>query len=104
MCRFTIACALRIKRDAHLKITFWNLLWEEEGLPPLLNPRIRRELHRALMQIATDACPFLNLPNSRKSHWGEGITAEQMREIQWVRPHVVAQVSFTEWTSGGKLR
>ncbi len=69
-----------------------------------LNPRLRRELHKALMQIATTTCPFVNLPNSKKSHWGEGITAEQMTEIQWVQPHVVAQISFTEWTSGGNLR
>ena len=69
-----------------------------------LNPRNRRELHAALMQIASDDCPFANLPNSKKSHWGEGITAEQMKEIQWVIPGVVAQVSFTEWTSGGNLR
>jgi bifunctional non-homologous end joining protein LigD len=69
-----------------------------------LNPKNRRELHAALMQIAADVCPFANLPNSKKSHWGEGITAAQMKEIQWVIPKVVAQVSFTEWTSGGNLR
>jgi bifunctional non-homologous end joining protein LigD len=69
-----------------------------------LNPQIRRALHAALMQIEADVCPFANLPNSKKSHWGEGITAEQMKEIQWVIPRVVAQVSFTEWTSGGNLR
>lgn len=69
-----------------------------------LNPRNRRELNAGLMQIAADVCPFANLPNSKKSHWGEGITAEQMKEIQWVMPRVVAQVSFTEWTSGGNLR
>jgi bifunctional non-homologous end joining protein LigD len=69
-----------------------------------LNPRNRRELHAGLMQIASDVCPFANLPNSKKSHWGEGITAEQMKEIQWVMPRVVAQISFTEWTSGGNLR
>ena len=27
-----------------------------------------------------------------------------MAEIQWLQPHVVAQVSFTEWTTGGNLR
>jgi bifunctional non-homologous end joining protein LigD len=69
-----------------------------------LDPKNRRELHTALMRIAADVCPFANLPNSRKSHWGGGITAEQMKEIQWVIPRMVAQVSFTEWTSGGNLR
>jgi bifunctional non-homologous end joining protein LigD len=36
--------------------------------------------------------------------WGEGITVEQMKEIQWLVPNVVAQVSFTQWTKGGNLR
>ena len=71
-----------------------------QGLTPLK----RRELHALFKPLLTDVCPFANLPNTRKSHWGEGITAEQMKEIQWVIPKVVAQVSFTEWTSAGNLR
>lgn len=69
-----------------------------------LNPRNRRELAERLRPFKTNGCPFANLPNSKKSHWGEGITADQMKEIQWVRPELIAQVSFTEWTSGGNLR
>ena len=69
-----------------------------------LNPRSRRELAELLRPLRTKQCPFANLPNSKKSHWGEGITAEQMAEIQWVDPRTVVQVSFTEWTQGGNLR
>jgi len=69
-----------------------------------LNPRNRRELAKLLKPFEATDCPFANLPNSKKSHWGEGITAEQMKEIQWLKPEVVAQVSFTEWTRGGNLR
>lgn len=69
-----------------------------------LNPRNRRELHGLLAPLSSDVCPFANLPNSKKSHWGEGITAAQMDEHQWVMPTVVAQVSFVEWTRGGSLR
>ena len=36
-----------------------------------------------------------------KSHWGEGITAEDMRELRWVKPRQVIEVAFTEWTAGG---
>jgi bifunctional non-homologous end joining protein LigD len=61
-------------------------------------------LHALFQPLLADACPFANLPSSRKSHWGEGITAEQMKEIQWVRPKVVVQVQFVEWTQGGNLR
>jgi bifunctional non-homologous end joining protein LigD len=69
-----------------------------------LNPRNRRELAALLDPLSSDVCPFANLPNSKKSHWGEGITADQMNEHQWVVPAIVAQISFVEWTRGGSLR
>jgi hypothetical protein len=45
------------------------------------------------------ACvPSVNLPNSGgKSHWGEGITAEDMKKFKWVKPRVVVEVAFVEW-------
>ena len=45
-----------------------------------------------------------NLPDSKRGRWGEGITAEDMASIVWVKPSLVAQVAFTEWTDGGSLR
>jgi ATP-dependent DNA ligase len=45
---------------------------------------------------------FVNLPGRRQ--FGEGITAEEMDDYAWVRPTVVADVKFTEWTGGGVLR
>jgi bifunctional non-homologous end joining protein LigD len=69
-----------------------------------LNPRRRAELARLLHPLETDICPFANLPNSTKSHWGEGITVDQMSELRWVKPKIVAQISFAEWTRGGNLR
>jgi bifunctional non-homologous end joining protein LigD len=48
---------------------------------------------------------FVNLPNSEgKSHWGEGITAEDMKKFKWVKPKVVVEVAFVEWTESGLLR
>lgn len=49
-------------------------------------------------------CPFVNLPTSKKGHWGEGVTAEDMTKLQWVRPKLVVEVSFVEWTRDGVLR
>ena len=46
----------------------------------------------------------MNLPNSGTSHWGEGISAEDMLALRWVKPRVVAEIAFTEWTAGGNLR
>ena len=51
-----------------------------------------------------DDCPFVDLPNSKSSRWGGGVTADEMREMQWVRPELVAQVRFVEWTAEGRLR
>ena len=35
---------------------------------------------------------------------GEGITAEEMEALRWVKPLRVAEVSFAEWTRDGSLR
>jgi hypothetical protein len=32
------------------------------------------------------------------------VTADEMREMQWVRPVLVAQMRFVEWTAEGRLR
>ena len=54
--------------------------------------------------LLTDRCPFANLPTSKKSHFGEGITSDEMAILSWLRLKLVAQVSFTEWTNYGLLR
>jgi ATP-dependent DNA ligase len=35
---------------------------------------------------------------------GEGITAEDMKALRWVRPKIVVEVSLVEWTRDGALR
>ena len=40
---------------------------------------------------------------SKASRWGGGVTADEMREMQWVRPELVAH-RFVEWTAEGRLR
>lgn len=65
----------------------------------------RRDIARRLQGLEIPACPFANLPNATgRTRWGEGITAEDMRELRWVEPRVVVEVAFTEWTQGGNLR
>jgi bifunctional non-homologous end joining protein LigD len=67
-------------------------------------PHIRREVLEKLKPLAIAACPFANLPDVSSGRWGGGITAEQMREMQWTRPELVAQIRFTEWTADRRLR
>jgi bifunctional non-homologous end joining protein LigD len=46
----------------------------------------------------------VNLPDAKLSRWGAGVTAEGMREMQWVKPQLVVQIRFVEWTADGRLR
>ena len=67
-------------------------------------PHVRRDVFAALKPLQTSRCPFVDLPSSRTTHWGGGVTAEQMAEMQWLRPKAVAQIRFVEWTADGHLR
>jgi len=67
-------------------------------------PGVRTQLFGAIRLLETSRCPFVNLPSTRAGHWGEGITADEMTLIRWVRPAIVAEVSFAEWTRDGSLR
>jgi bifunctional non-homologous end joining protein LigD len=67
-------------------------------------PTLRARLIEALRPLATARCPFANLPSTRGGHWGEGITEEEMGAIRWVKPSLVVEVSFAEWTRDGSLR
>ncbi len=69
-----------------------------------LTPHTRAELFPQLKTIAQPKCPFANLPLSRTGHWGEGISTEDMTALWWVKPKMVVEVSFVEWTRDGLLR
>jgi bifunctional non-homologous end joining protein LigD len=64
----------------------------------------RGELMRRLAPIGRRSCPFANLPSTKSSHWGEGVTPEDMAALKWVTPSVVVEVAFTEWTRDNNLR
>src|SRR5579871_2085218 len=68
-------------------------------------PHLRAEVMRRIADEPTSRCPFVNLPNSAgKSHWGEGIIADDMKTMRWVKPTVVVEIGFVEWTAEGLLR
>jgi DNA ligase D-like protein (predicted ligase) len=68
------------------------------------NPRLRRDLFQILRLVETEGCPFVNLPENRRSRWGLTLTKEEMENCRWLRPKLVAQVEFTEWTPDAHLR
>lgn len=48
-------------------------------------------LGKKLEKITTTTCPFYQFDDSTK-------------DVVWVKPHIVAEFEFAEWTQGGKLR
>lgn len=67
-------------------------------------PHLRRDVFVHLRGAHTGTCPFADLPSSKVSRWGGGVTADEMAEMQWVKPVAAAQIRFVEWTSDGHLR
>jgi len=54
--------------------------------------------------LVMPTCPFVNLPETKKSRFGEELNAEKMKKAIWLRPEAVAQIEFLEWTEGDRLR
>lgn len=61
-------------------------------------------LHAIFLKRVRKVCPFANLPMEKKPRFGEGMTSAAMRQVTWLKPELVAQVKFTEWTHEGLLR
>ncbi len=67
-------------------------------------PLTRRQVFERIKPLQTAKCPFVNLPEKDAGRWGQGLTAEKMKECLWVKPQVVAEVEFLEWTGANHLR
>jgi DNA ligase D-like protein (predicted ligase) len=65
-------------------------------------PKVRREVFQKLAGLEIEKCPFTNLPEKRRTLWA--LTADEMKECRWLKPELVAQIEFTEWTPDGHLR
>src|ERR1700688_650542 len=67
-------------------------------------PTSRAELFKKLKPLEIADCPFANLPEAKSGRWGAGLTAAKMAERRWLKPVLVAQFEFVEWTSDQHLR
>ena len=67
-------------------------------------PLTRRQAFEQIKPLVTTKCPFVNLPEKDAGRWGQGLTAEKMKECVWVKPRAVAEIEFLEWTGGDHLR
>jgi len=67
-------------------------------------PMSREQLRRRFRGLEIARCPFANLPEQRSGRWGLGLTAEKMKECRWLKPDLVAQFEYVEWTPDKHLR
>jgi DNA ligase D-like protein (predicted ligase) len=67
-------------------------------------PAIRVELAKRLRPLQVAECPFDNLPERKSGRWGQGLTAAKMKECRWLKPVLVGQFEFVEWTADLHLR
>ena len=67
-------------------------------------PASRAELFKKLKPLEIEDCPFANLPEKKAGRWGAGLAAAKMAECRWLKPVLVGQFEFVEWTSDAHLR
>ena len=67
-------------------------------------PLTRAQLFKKFKGLEISECPFANLPEARSGRWGQGLTKAKMAECQWLKPELVGQFEFLEWTPDNHLR
>lgn len=67
-------------------------------------PATRSQLFRKFKGPEIDECPFANLPEPKSGRWGQGLAKAKMAECVWLKPVIVGQFEFLEWTADNHLR
>lgn len=67
-------------------------------------PAARQQLFKRFRGLETAECPFSNLPEERSGRWGQGLTKAKMADCRWLKPELVGQFEFLEWTADNHLR
>lgn len=67
-------------------------------------PAMRQQLFRTFQRLEMPDCPFVNLPEERSGRWGQGLTKAKMAQCRWLKPELVGQFEFLEWTADNHLR
>jgi bifunctional non-homologous end joining protein LigD len=67
-------------------------------------PASREQLYKLFRGQEIPDCPFANLPEARSGRWGLGLTAEKMKDCRWLKPELVGQFEYVEWTPDKHLR
>jgi ATP-dependent DNA ligase len=64
-------------------------------------PTTRRKVLDAIERLIVPDCPFVNLPEKKRPH---AMDREKMRTVRWVKPKVICEIAFNEWTPSRHLR
>jgi DNA ligase D-like protein (predicted ligase) len=67
-------------------------------------PTLRADLMKKFKPLEIKECPFANLPEKKAGRWGVGLTTAKMTECRWLKPVLVGQFGFVEWTQDAHLR
>jgi ATP-dependent DNA ligase len=67
-------------------------------------PALRVKVFERFSKLEIKSCPFTNLPQRDKGRWGQGLTADKMAECHWLKPQLVAQIEYADWTGANHLR
>jgi bifunctional non-homologous end joining protein LigD len=67
-------------------------------------PAARQQLFRRFQRLEVPECPFANLPEAKSGRWGSGLTRAKMADCRWLKPVLVGQFEFLEWTGDHHLR
>lgn len=67
-------------------------------------PGSRVELFKRMKPLEIEECPFANLPEAKSGRWGAGLTLQKMADCRWLKPVLVGQFEFVEWTDVNHLR
>ena len=67
-------------------------------------PALRVQLFKKLRPLEISDCPFANLPEAVSGRWGQGLTKAKMADCRWLKPQLVGQFEFLEWTGDNHLR
>jgi ATP-dependent DNA ligase len=57
-----------------------------------------------LKPLIVQNCLFVNLPEATPGRRGQGLTAAKMKECIGVKPKLVANFEFLEWTDSNHVR
>jgi len=67
-------------------------------------PASRAELFKRIRPLEIEDCPFAKLPERHAGRWDAGLTTAKMAECRWLKPELVGQFEFVEWTGEDHLR